>query len=246
MLDDAHLGYGHPGGMAEMRSMVSTYLRAARGVRCGPEQVVLLSGGQQAIDLVIKTLLDPGATVWVEDPGYPATAAALLAAGVHVRPVPVDAEGLDVGEGVRRAPGARAAFVTPSHQFPLGCAMSMRRRLALLAWARDARAWVVEDDFDSEFRYSGKPLASLQGLDEAGRVIYVGTFSKVLFPGLRLGYAVVPPALAHVFQAARFLSDRFAPTILALPRFAWIMPRSERAGAAGRSRRGRSFAAWSA
>ncbi len=214
VLGDAHLGYGHPGGTPEMRAIISTYLRAARGVRCEPGQVILLSGGQQAIDLVIKTLLDPGAEVWVEDPGYPATTAALVAAGVDVRPVPVDAEGLDVGEGMRRHPGARAAFVTPSHQFPLGCAMSMQRRLELLAWARDARAWVVEDDFDSEFRYSGKPLASLQGLDEAGCVIYVGTFSKVLFPGLRLGYAVVPPALVHVFQAARFLTDRFAPTIL--------------------------------
>jgi GntR family transcriptional regulator/MocR family aminotransferase len=214
VLDSATLSYGPPGGTHEIRAIVATYLRAARGVRCEAGQVILLSGAQQALDLILRILLDPGAEVWVEDPGYLPTSAALIAAGIRTVPVPVDADGMQVIEGIRRSPRACAAFVTPSHQFPLGCAMSMQRRLELLAWARESGAWVVEDDFDSEFRYSGKPLASLQGLDDAERVIYVGTFSKVLFPGLRLGYAVVPPALVHAFEAAHFLTDRFAPTIL--------------------------------
>jgi GntR family transcriptional regulator/MocR family aminotransferase len=133
---------------------------------------------------------------------------ALVAAGAKVCPIPVDQHGIDVTEGIRRAPKAQAVFITPSHQFPKGVPLSMARRLELLAWAREQGAWIVEDDYASEFRYGGRPLASLQGLDDAGRVIYIGTLNKALFPGLRLGYAVVPPSLVRAFVTARYLMDR--------------------------------------
>ncbi|SDD09207.1 MocR-like pyridoxine biosynthesis transcription factor PdxR [Belnapia rosea] len=205
--DPALLGYADPRGSAALRGAVARYLRAARAVRCEPEQVVVTAGAQQAIDLVLRVLLRPGDAAWMEDPGYPAVRAALEAAGARIVPVPVDGQGMDVGSGIAAAPEARLAYVTPSSQYPLGVVLSMARRLELLAWARRAGAWVLEDDYDSEFRYAGRPLASLQGVDEAGRVIYVGTFSKVLFPGLRLGYAVLPPALLEGVLSTRLLSD---------------------------------------
>jgi GntR family transcriptional regulator / MocR family aminotransferase len=208
-----HLGYSDPQGMLELRKAVCDYLRAARGVRCEPEQVVITAGTQQAIDIFIRLLHGPDRQVWIEDPGYALTRLALTAAGATVRPIPVDRYGIDVGEGTRRAPKARAAFITPSHQFPMGVVLSMARRLALLAWAREADAWIVEDDYASEFRYGGRPLASLQGLDEAQRVIYIGTLNKALFPGLRLGYAVVPPSLVTAFVTARYLMDRQPSTL---------------------------------
>lgn len=203
-----HLGYGDPQGMLELRRPVCDYLQAARGVRCEPEQVVITAGTQQAVDIVIRVMQGPDKEVWIEDPGYSLTRLALLAAGAKVCPIPVDQHGLDVAEGIRRAPKARAVFITPSHQFPKGVALSMARRLELLAWARESGAWVVEDDYASEFRYGGRPLASLQGLDEAERVIYIGTLNKALFPGLRLGYAVLPPSLVRAFVTARYLMDR--------------------------------------
>src|SRR5262249_42172178 len=150
---------------------------------------------------------------WVEDPGYPLTHAQLLLAKVQAHPIPVDAQGIVVDAGRRAAPKARAAFVTPSHQFPTGVAFSMTRRLELLAWAREAGAFIVEDDYTSEFRYSGPPLASLQGLDNDERVMYVGTLNKALFPGLRIGYTVVPRALLPAFATARYLLDRQPPTL---------------------------------
>jgi GntR family transcriptional regulator/MocR family aminotransferase len=149
----------------------------------------------------------------VEDPGYPLIRYALNSASVRMRPIRIDSEGLDVGMGVRWAPKARAAFVTPSHQFPTGVVLSMARRLELLAWARQSGAWIIEDDYASEYRYSGRPLASLQGLDEAERVIYVGTLNKVLFPGLRMGYAVVPWPLLAAFVNQRYVMDRQPPSI---------------------------------
>jgi GntR family transcriptional regulator / MocR family aminotransferase len=203
-----HLGYGDPRGMIELRRTVCDYLRAARAVRCEPEQIVITAGTQQALDIVIRILPQLDREVWVEDPGYPLTRHALVAAGAKVRPIPVDQFGINVDEGIRRAPKAQAVFVTPSHQFPKGVVLSMARRLELLAWARAAGAFIVEDDYASEFRYGGRPLASLQGLDDAERVIYIGTLNKALFPGLRLGYAVVPPALLRNFVAARYLMDR--------------------------------------
>jgi GntR family transcriptional regulator/MocR family aminotransferase len=203
-----HLGYGDPHGMTELRRSVCDYLQATRAVRCEAEQIVITAGTQQAIDIVTRVLQGPDKEVWVEDPGYPLTRHALMAAGAKVRPIPVDQFGIDLAEGIRLAPKARAVFVTPSHQFPKGVVLSMARRLELLAWARESGAWIVEDDYASEFRYGGRPLASLQGLDEAERVIYIGTLNKALFPGLRLGYAVVPPSLVRNFVAARYLMDR--------------------------------------
>jgi GntR family transcriptional regulator/MocR family aminotransferase len=203
-----HLGYADPHGMLELRRSVCDYLQAARAVRCEPEQVVITAGTQQALDIMIRVMQRPEKGVWIEDPGYALTHLALVAAGVKVCPVPVDQHGINVAEGIRRAPKARAVFITPSHQFPKGVALSMARRLELLAWAREQGAWIVEDDYASEFRYGGRPLASLQGLDEAERVIYIGTLNKALFPGLRLGYAVVPPSLVRPFVTARYLMDR--------------------------------------
>ncbi|QIN85306.1 aminotransferase class I/II-fold pyridoxal phosphate-dependent enzyme [Rubrobacter tropicus] len=205
------LGYGEPAGYGPLRREISAHLGPARAVRCGPEQVIVVSGSQQALDLCARVLLDPGDAVWVEEPGYRGARAALLGAGATLVPVPVDAEGLDVGVGIGRDPDARLACVTPSHQYPLGVTMSLARRLELLRWAGRSSAWILEDDYDSEYRYSGRPLEALQGLDTEGRVIYVGTFSKVLFPSLRLGYLIVPPDLVDAFTAARELSDRQPP-----------------------------------
>jgi len=203
----AMFGYGDPRGARGLREAIATYLRSARAVRCDPDQVVVTAGAQQAIDLVLRVVLAAGDAAWVEDPCYPALRGALDAARARIIPVPVDAQGMQVAAGIAAAPAARLAYVTPSSQYPMGVVLSMARRLELLAWARRAGAWVLEDDYDSEFRYAGRPLASLQGIDEAGRVIYVGTFSKVLFPGLRLGYAVLPPALLDGVLAARLRSD---------------------------------------
>lgn len=209
----SHLGYSDPCGLVELRRTVCEYLRAARAVRCDPDQIVVTTGTQQAIDIAIRVLLDPGDEVWVEDPCYSLTYRALHCAGVKLRPIPIDAQGIDVGAGIKGAPQARAVFVTPSHQFPLGVVLSMARRLELLAWARESGAWIIEDDYQSEFRYSGRPLASLQGLDEAARVIYAGTVNKALFPGLRIGFAVVPRALLPAFIGARVLLDRNPPSL---------------------------------
>ena len=207
------LSYGDPMGWLPLREAIAAYLREARAVRCDARQVIIVSGSQQALDLAARLLLDEGEAAWVEDPCYLGARGALAGAGVQLVHVPVDAEGLDVAAGLARAPHARLAYVTPSHQYPLGATMSLARRLALLEWAARAGAWVLEDDYDSEFRYAGRPLASLQGLDRAARVCYIGTFSKVLFPALRLGYLVAPPALAEAFASARALVDRHAPTV---------------------------------
>ncbi len=208
-----HLGYSDPRGLLELRKSVCDYLRAARGVRCEPDHVVITAGTQQALDIVIRILPGPRKEVWIEDPGYPLTRHALTASGAKVHPIPVDDLGIDVAAGMRIAPRAEAVFVTPSHQFPMGVVLSMARRLELLDWARATGAWIVEDDYASEFRYGGRPLASLQGLDSGERVVYVGTLNKALFPGLRLGYAVVPPSLARAFAAARYLIDRQPSTL---------------------------------
>ena len=207
------LGYSHPAGYQPLRAEIAAYLSASRGVRCTPEQVIVVSGSQQAIDLSARLLLDEGDAAWIEDPGYSGARSALLAAGARIVPIAVDEEGLDVATGVARCPDARLVYITPSYQFPLGTTMSLTRRLLLLQWASRAGAWVLEDDYDSEFRYAGRPLSSLQGLDTAGRVIYIGTFSKVLFPALRLGYIVVPPQLVDAFTAARAVADRHSPIL---------------------------------
>lgn len=207
------MAYGDSAGYPPLREAIAAYLGAARGVRCRPEQVIVVSGAQQAIDLAARLLLDPGEAVWVEEPGYLGAKGALTAAGARLIPVPVDSDGLKVETGMNQAPYARLAYISPSHQYPLGVTMSLARRLALLRWAAQANAWILEDDYDSEYRYSGRPLASLQGLDTTGRVVYIGTFSKVLFPALRLGYLVVPPHLVEAFVAGRALMDRASPAL---------------------------------
>lgn len=206
-------GYQGPAGHPPLREAIAAHVAVARGVRCAADQVIIVAGAQGGLDLAARLLLDPGDRAWIEDPGYPGAHGALLGAGAHVVPVPVDGEGLDVEAGAARAPGARLAVVTPSHQFPLGATMSLARRLRLLAWAREAGAWIVEDDYDSEYRFAGRPIEALQGLDAAGRVIYLGTFSKVLFPSLRLGYLIVPPDLARDFAAARRFVDGHVPLL---------------------------------
>jgi GntR family transcriptional regulator/MocR family aminotransferase len=198
---------GDPGGYPPLRAAIADYLRQARGVDCAAEDVLIVSGIRQAVDLTCRLLLDPGDAVWVERPGFPGIGAAIGAAGGKLVHVAIDDEGLDVAQGLQQAPKARLACVAPSHQYPLGVVMSLQRRLALLAWAREARAWVLEDDYDSEFRYTGRPLAALRSLDEDGRVIYVGTLSKLLFPSLRVGYLVAPKALSAAFRSARAVVD---------------------------------------
>jgi len=208
----ATLTYGDAAGYFPLRQAIAEYLGGARGVICSAGQVVVTSGTQQALDLAARLLLDPGDTAWVEDPGYLGARAALMAAGARCAPVPVDSQGISVESGSVRAPNARLVCVTPLHQYPLGLTMPVARRMELLAWAGRRRAWIVEDDYDSEYRYAGRPLAALQGLDP-GRVIYTGSFSKVLFPGLRLGYLVAPAPLVDAFVSARALADRQPPGI---------------------------------
>jgi GntR family transcriptional regulator/MocR family aminotransferase len=207
-------------GVPELRHAIAEHLALTRGVRAESGQVVVVNGTQQAVDLIARLLLDPGAAAAMEEPGYPSAWAALVAAGARVRSLPVDGDGLRTDRLAAWHPPA-LVYVTPSHQYPLGVTMSLARRLSLLSWAAAERAWIVEDDYDSEFHYDGRPLAALQGLDAAGRTIYVGTFNKVLFPGIRLAYLVVPPNLADAFAAGRRLLDGFSPplTQLALAEF---------------------------
>ncbi|MFC3324333.1 MocR-like pyridoxine biosynthesis transcription factor PdxR [Mesorhizobium cantuariense] len=208
-----HFRYGDPRGGLPLRTAIATYLRTARGVRCDAGQIVLTSGTQQGLDLLVRAALSPGDAVWIENPCYPMAHAVLAGSGVRVFGVPVDEEGLDPEIGESLCPKARAAYVTPSHQYPLGVTMTMRRRLVLLDWAQRNDAWIIEDDYDSEFRYAGPPLTSLQGMDGTGRVAYLGTFSKILFPGLRIGYIVVPEPLLDAVMAVRARSDRFPSTL---------------------------------
>ncbi len=209
----AFLVGGDPAGYRPLCQAIADYLASARAVACRPEQVIVVSGTQQALDLAARVLIDPGDPVWIEEPGYPPTRAVLVAAGARPVPVPVDDEGLSVVAGRRLEPGARLIAVSPSHQFPLGVTMSLQRRLELLEFARAAGGFVLEDDYDSEYRYAGRPLAALQGLDRDGRVIYVGTMSKVMFPGLRVGYMVVPEQLIDAFLAVRALVDAHPSSI---------------------------------
>jgi GntR family transcriptional regulator/MocR family aminotransferase len=201
--------YGDPHGEPALRRAIADYLAAARGVRCSAEQIVLTSGTQQGLWLAVHVLADPGDVAWVEDPCYRSTLDILGAAQAEIVPVPVDDDGLDVAGGSRRDQRApRLIYTTPSRQYPLGMAMPLARRTTLLAFAARAGAWVIEDDYESEFQAPGQMLPSLQGLDRAGRVIYLGTFSKLLFPSLRLGYAVLPEDLVAPFAGARHLADR--------------------------------------
>ena len=210
----ASMRYGDPMGNRPFREAVAAYLRTSRAVRCEADQIMVVSGSQHALDLTARVLLDAGSPVWVEQPGYGGARDALRLRGARLVGVPVDDEGLNVAAGIERCPRARAAYVTPSHQYPMGMTMTVSRRLQLLEWARRGGSWIIEDDYDSEYRYESLPIASLQGLDRDSRVLYVGTFSKVLFPSLRVGYLVVPADLVERFAALRAATDDFPPAFL--------------------------------
>jgi GntR family transcriptional regulator/MocR family aminotransferase len=205
-LPASSMTYQDAAGDRRLRDAIAHYLAIARGIACSSDQIFITAGYQGALGLIARVLLRPGDSVWFEDPGYFLAREALKQAGAALVPLPVDEEGIDVAAGRQRAPWARFAVVTPSHQAPLGVTLSLNRRLDLLSWATDAGAWVIEDDYDSEYRYLGRPLPALKSLDDGNRVLYVGTFSKVLLPGLRLGYLVAPvPEIERFDRAAALL-----------------------------------------
>ncbi len=195
------LTYAPGGGLPLLRHALAEYLRTSRSVRCTPEQIVITTGIHQSVDLAVRLLSDPGDVIWTEDPCYWGVRSVLHVSGLQSRPIAVDEEGINPSSGDLAQP-PKLMLVTPSHQYPLGMVMSLARRRMLLEYARQHQCWIIEDDYDSEFRYGSRPLASLQGLDTAGQVIYVGSFGKTLFPGLRIGYLVVPEALAESFATA--------------------------------------------
>lgn len=202
--------YGSAEGKLGLREAIASHLRRSRAVVCDPSQIVIVNGSQQALDLAARVLLAPGDRVVIENPHYQGAREIFRAAGARLHPVPVDRDGLVVE---RLPPQAKLAFVTPSHQFPTGAVLTLPRRLALLAWAKRAGAVIVEDDYDGEFRYEGQPLESMQGLDKDGRVIYVGTFSRTIFPALRIGYLIAPDSLISAFTGAKWLADRHTSTL---------------------------------
>lgn len=209
-----HPGYPDPRGSENLRIEIANYLRVARAARVEPGQIVLTTGAQQSIDLIFRAALKTDDQIWIEDPCYPMAAQAIRGNGLSLVPVRVTEEGLDVNFGIMRAPNAKAVYVTPSHQFPLGVTLALSQRIKLLEWADRSGAWIIEDDYDSEFRFSGAPLTSLQGMDKAERVIYVGSFSKVLLPGLRCGYMIVPPSLLPRVLEVRQYMDRSPVNII--------------------------------
>ncbi len=202
-----------PAGYPPLREAIAAYLRTVRAVRCDAEQIIIVSGAQQAIGLAAHVLMDEGDAALIEEPGYSGIRGALMGAGLEQIAVPVDEEGLDIDAGEALAPHAKMVCVAPSHQYPLGITMTLPRRLKLLEWASRRDGWILEDDYDSEYRYSGRPLSALQGLDREGRVVYIGTFSKVMFPSLRIGYLVAPPDLAESFSYARAALDDHPSTV---------------------------------
>ena len=205
--------YQPPAGYYPLREAIAAHIGVTRGVRCTPEHIIMTAGSQGALDLAVRTLLNPGEAAWLENPGYFGARGALLVAGARLVPVPVDEQGLVVEIGRERCPEARLVSTTPSHQFPTGVTMSLARRMLLLDWARQAGAWILEDDYDSEYRFRGRPLEALQGLDHDGRVLYIGTFSKVLFPALRLGYLVAPTELIEPLLLMRRALDMHLPIL---------------------------------
>lgn len=206
------MAYGDAMGYLPFRQAIAEYLNTYRGVRCEPSQVLVTTGSQQGLQITAQTLLDPGDRVLIEDPGYPGARVAFISAGAELVPAPLDDDGMMVPRNSDRRRRPQVAYVTPSHQYPLGMTMSATRRMSLLNWATTTGSWIIEDDYDSEYRFDRRPIASLQGLDVHGRVIYIGTFSKILFPALRVGYVVVPKDLAPVFSAVRDAADIFSST----------------------------------
>jgi GntR family transcriptional regulator / MocR family aminotransferase len=194
-------------GYRPLREAIAQYLASSRGVRCTSDQIIVVSGVQQALDLLARLLLKRDDPVWMEDPGYFGAAIAFDNAGAKIIPVPVDEQGLCVSAGVKLSAQAKGVYVTPAHQFPLGTIMSLERRMAVLSWASRAGAFVIEDDYDSEYRFEGRPVPALQSLDQGSTVIFIGSFSKLLFPSLRLGYVVLPPSLVDFFLAFRYRTD---------------------------------------
>jgi len=191
------------GGYRPLRDAIAHYLGSSRGVSCSAEQVVIVSGTQQALDLVARLLLKPGDPIWMEDPGYFGASIAFERVGAKIIPVPVDEEGLSVSAGMKACANAKGVFLTPAHQYPMGMAMSLRRRIEVLEWAARTGSFIVEDDYDSEYQFKGLPAPALQGLDRNSNVIFIGTLTKLLFPSLRLGYIVLPPSLVEVFVSFR-------------------------------------------
>jgi GntR family transcriptional regulator/MocR family aminotransferase len=209
----SQLDYGDAAGIRPLREAIATHIQAARGTECDRDQIIVVAGAQSGLELACRVLLDPGDSAWLEDPGYPGARSALVGAGARIVPVRVDQAGLDVEAGAQQGSDARLAYVTPSHQFPLGVPMSLARRLALLRWASRAQAWILEDDYDSAFRYSTRPVPCLHGLDTDARVIYVGSFSKTLFPALRLGFLIVPHELREPLLAMRRSAPAYPPLL---------------------------------
>lgn len=207
------LPYSDSAGYFPLRQAIASYVATTRGVQCSPEQLIITSGSQHALEIVTRTLLEPNDGAWIEDPGFLGARAALTAARARLIPVPVDADGLNISRGMERCQDPRLIYVTPSHQYPLGMTLSLSRRLVLLKLASQTGAWIIEDDYDSEFRYVGRPLAALQGLDTHQRVIYIGTLSKVLFPSIRIGYIIAPLELFDAFVRLRCLAGHQSPTL---------------------------------
>ncbi|HET9954722.1 MAG TPA: PLP-dependent aminotransferase family protein [Polyangiaceae bacterium] len=206
------LDYADPAGLRELREAIAALVRR-RGTTCDPDSVFIVGGAQRGLEFITQLLLDPGDSVWMEEPGYPGAVHAFRVAGARPCFVPVDEDGLNVEAGRKASPAARLAYVSPSHQFPLGVPMSLPRRYELLRWAQAAESWIVEDDYDCEFRYRRAPIHCLHGLDPDGRVIYVGTFSKTLFPALRLGFLILPQSIHRSFVAARTTADVHSSSI---------------------------------
>jgi GntR family transcriptional regulator / MocR family aminotransferase len=244
----AQMGYGEAAGNLRLRELIAAYLRQARGLICEPSQIMITAGAQHGIALCAQLLLDAGDKVAIENPCYPSAAAALTVAGAQLVGITLDQDGMDTSQLAQHA-DCRMAYVTPSHQYPIGVTLSLARRLELLAWAERHDSWIIEDDYDGEYRYDGTPLAPLAALDHSARVLYVGTFSKIAFPGLRLGYLVSPPKLAPALSALRAMGDRHPPAadqavmaeFIAAGHFQRHIRRMRRAS---RSRRDALLAAW--
>lgn len=216
------LGYADPQGLPELRAEIAHYLQRERGVKATAEQVIVVTSSQQALALCTQVLFDPCDAVFVEEPGYQGAKKLVQSAGLQARPIGIDEQGLDVGQLMQTSGGGRGVYITPSHHYPLGYSLSLDRRLALLQWAQRQRAWIIEDDYDAEFNYDRQTKAALQGLDGGGRTLYLGTFSKTLFPGLRIGFMIAPPQLVRPLVAARQFQDGYTSALAQMTLFHFL------------------------